>query len=185
MKLAVSSLKTVDYKQLLINHGEKVVIAVISLMIATVLYNSNWKATEKTPTALIDKVDNVRKEIEENPWSEKLEKQRAGLGKGNELASKVTQMLSPISVSAFGIQPLDPPLFPDKTLISMPRWLPVQDVIAEAGAAEFTLKPGMTPLDDSFVRRPPKEKDSKVKGPRERTRRREPTPPKKEKKGGD
>jgi hypothetical protein len=182
MKLALSSLKTVDYKQLLINHGEKVVIAIIGVMVATVLYNSNWKATEKTPTAFIEKADKAKKEIEENPWSEKSEKQKAGLGKGNELASKVSQMLTPINVSAFGIQPLDPPLHPDKTLISMPRWLPVQDVIAEAGAAEFTLKPGMQPLEESFIRKPPKEKDSKSKGPRERAKRKEATPPKKEKK---
>ena len=64
MKLAVPNLKTLDYKQLLINHAEKVVVAVIGLMIASVLYGSNWKGTEKTPTELIDKAEKSKQEIE-------------------------------------------------------------------------------------------------------------------------
>ena len=181
MKLALSSLKTVDYKQLFIDHGEKVVIAVVGLMVAAVLYGSNWKATDKTPTALTDKADKARQEIEERPWPEKQEKEKAGLGQGNELAGKVAQLLTPVSASAFGIRPLNPPLHPDKTLISMPRWLGVQHIIAEAGVAELQLKPGVPPLDESFIRKTPKEKEPKGKA-REHTKRRELNPPKKEKK---
>lgn len=180
MKLAVSSLKTVDYKQFFIDHGEKLVLVVIGLMIALVLYGSNWKATDKTPATLTGKADEAKQKIDERPWPAKEEEAKAGLGQGNELAGKVAQLLTPISASTFGIQPFYPPLHPDKTLISMPKWLAVQHVIATDGVADIQLKPDVPPLDDSFIRKTTKEKETKVKT-RER-RRREPTPPKKEKK---
>ena len=79
MKLSLSSLKTLDYKQLGIDHGEKVVIALIGLMMATVLFRSNWKGTDKTPNEITEKADKAMQQIEASPWPEKREsKSRAG-----------------------------------------------------------------------------------------------------------
>ena len=182
MKLSLSNLKTADYKQLLIDHGEKVVIAVVGLLIAGVLYGANWKATDKTPTQLTELADKAKQQIDQRPWPEKQEKEKAGLGQGNDLAGKVAQMLTPVSASVYGISPLNPPLHPDKTLISMPRWLPVQNLIADSGVAEISLKPGSPPLDDGgFIRKTPKEKEPKSKA-RDRAKRREANQPKKEEK---
>ncbi len=181
MKLAVPNLKTLDYKQLLINHAEKVVVAVIGLMIASVLYGSNWKGTEKTPTELIDKAEKSKQEIEAQAWPATAERKKAGLGKGNQLAEKVAELLSPISASPYAIPPLCPPLYPDKTLISMPHWLPVEHLVADYGVAEVATKPGECPLDDTTIRKPHKDRDKKDKSRRER-KRREPKPAAKEKK---
>src|SRR5580658_9174879 len=124
--MKMPNLKNIDYKQLGIDHGEKVVIALIALMIGSVLYGSNWKATDSSPTAMKERAEKTTKDIDERPWDEQREKRLAGLGQGNELAAKVTMLLSPISINGFSIEPFDPPLHPDKTLISTPRWLPVQ-----------------------------------------------------------
>jgi hypothetical protein len=183
--MKLPNLKTLDYKQLGIDHGEKAVIAVVALLIATVLYGSNWKGTDKSPTEIAEKADKAMQQIEANPWPEKVEKEKAGLGKGDELAEKVAILLTPISPRGFSIKPFDPPLHPDKTLISTPRWLPVQHLIADAGVAEITLKPGTPPLDESFIQTKPKEKEPRGKAARNRMRRREATPPQKKEKKED
>jgi hypothetical protein len=166
--MKMPNLKNFDYKQLGIDHGEKVVIALIALMICGVLYYSNWKATDKSPIELKERAEKTTKDIEERPWDAQREKRLAGLGQGNELAAKVTMLLSPISVNGFSIKAFDPPLHPDKTLISTPHWLPVQHLIADAGVAEFSMRPGIPPLDDGFIRKT-KGKDVK-KSRRERVR---------------
>jgi hypothetical protein len=176
MKLTASSLKTFDYKQFFINHGEKVAIALIGLMMAAFLYGTNWKATDKTPTELIDRAKKAQQEIEEHPWP--ADKKQA-LGQGTELAGKVAQLLSPVNAAAFAIAPFNSPLHPDKTLVSMPKWLPVDHLIASYGVAEFTMQPGVPPLDDGFIRNKPKEKEPRGKALRDRAKRREQTPPKK------
>lgn len=171
MKLAVSSLKNLDYKQLAIDHGEKVVIAFIGLLIASVLYGSNWKATDKSPSELKEKAEQAATKIEEQPWPATAERKKAGLGQGNQLADKVALLLTPVSASGFSIQPMNPPLHPDKMLISMPRWLPVQHLIADSGFADLSLRPGTPPLDEGFIRKEHKEKESKAKARRERMER--------------
>src|SRR5580658_1661235 len=101
--MKMPNLKNIDYKQLGIDHGEKVVIALIALMIGGVLYGSNWKGTEKSPTELKDRADKTEKEIDDRPWDEQKEKRANGLGKGNELAEKVAMLLTPVSGSGFSI----------------------------------------------------------------------------------
>jgi hypothetical protein len=182
MKLSLSSLKTLDYKQLGIDHGEKLVIALIGLMMVAVLYYSNWKGIDKSPNEITEKADKAMQQIEASPWPEKEEKTKAGLGKGDELAEKVALLLTPVSPTGFAIKPLNPPLHPDKTLISTPRWLPVQHMIADAGVADILMKAGVPPLDESFIPRKNKEKEPRSKAMRERMKRREAVPQKKEKK---
>jgi hypothetical protein len=168
--MKIPNLKNLDYKQLGIDHGEKVVIALIGLMIVSVLYYSNWKATDKSPTEMKERAEKTKKEFEERPWDEQREKRLAGLGQGNELAQKVSMLLSPVSATGFSIEPLNPPLHPDKTLISTPRWLPVQHMIADASVAQISMRPGTPPLEEGvFIRKPPKEKETKGKR-RERMR---------------
>jgi hypothetical protein len=169
--MKMPNLKNIDYKQLGINHGEKVVIALIGLMIGGVLYGSNWRATDKSPTELKERAEKTKKDIEERPWDEQREKRLAGLGQGNELAQKVSLLLTPTSVNGFEIKPFNPPLHPDKTLISTPKWLPVQHLIADASVADIALRPGTPLLDEGFIRKSGKEKEpSKFRARRERMR---------------
>jgi hypothetical protein len=182
--MKMPNLKNVDYKQLGIDHGEKVVIALIALMIGGVLYGSNWKATDKSPIELKDRAEKTAKDIEERPWDAQREKRAAGLGQGNELATKVTMLLSPISATGFSIAPFYPPLHPDKTLISTPHWLPVQHLIADASVADISMRPGIPAIEDGgFIRKAAKEKDTNKKSRRDRARKqRDAKEPKKEKK---
>ena len=140
--MKMPNFKNIDYKQLGIDHGEKVVIALIALMIGGVLYGSNWKGTDKSPIAMKDQADKTNKEIDERPWDEQREKRMAGLGQGNELAEKLATLLTPVSVSGFSIESFYPPLHPDKALISRPRWLPVQHLLADDLVAEISLRAG-------------------------------------------
>lgn len=183
--MKMPNLKNLDYKQLGIDHGEKVVIALIAIMIGGVLYGSNWKATDKSPTEMKERAEKTKKDFEERPWDEQREKRMAGLGQGNELAQKVTALLTPLNKTGFSIEPFAPPLHPDKTLISTPRWLPVQHLIADAGVAELSLRPGTPAPDDGFIRKPVKEKEPKAKNRMSRMRQREEKEAKKEKEKDD
>src|SRR6202451_3846464 len=159
MKLSASTFKNFDYKQFFINHGEKVAIAVVALLIGSVLMGSNWKATDKSPQELIDKAKKTQQVIEEHGWPDS---EKRALGQGNDLGTKVVQLLSPVSSSSFGIQAFNSPLHPDRTQILMPKWLPVEHLIAEYGVADLQMKPGIEPLNEGFVRNKPKEKESRA-----------------------
>ena len=143
------------------------------------------RATDKSPNEITEKADKAMQQIEASPWPEKDEKAKAGLGKGDELAEKVALLLTPVSPTGFAIKPLNPPLHPDKTLISTPRWLPVQHLIADAGVADILMKPGVPPLDESFIPKKTKEKEPRSKAMRERMRRREAGPAEKRKERGE
>ena len=52
MKLDVSRLKSFDYKQFGIDHGEKIGIALIAIFVALALWETNWREMSITPEQL-------------------------------------------------------------------------------------------------------------------------------------
>jgi len=157
MKLSASTLKNIDYKQFFIDHGEKVGMGVIALLLGLALLGTAWTPYPKTPVEMHDEATQALEEIKQQSWPDKDKKQLAG---DFDLSGKVSQLLTPIDAAPFALRSFNEPLHHDKLRIRSPRWLPVMDLIANADFANLSMDPSVPPVEENFVRKP-KEKDDK------------------------
>jgi hypothetical protein len=162
MKLAVPNLKNVDYKQLGIDHGEKVAIAIVGLLLLFVLWSTNWKQpVAESPAELADQATNVDEQIKKQPWPPG----EIGLLKtGTDLNVRATSLLTPVELSPWLLPvPMNKPYHPDRTLITKPKWLAVRDLIADAQVADLEMDPKVPPLKEGFRKLKKDEKPDKAK----------------------
>src|SRR5580704_12536805 len=162
MKLAVPNLKNVDYKQLGIDHGEKVAIAIVGLLLLFVLWSTNWKQpVAESPAELADQATNVDEQIKKQPWPPG----EIGLLKtGTDLNVRVTSLLTPVELSPWLLPvPMNKPYHPDRTLITKPKWLAVRDLIADAQVADLEMDPKVPRLNENFRKLKKDEKPDKAK----------------------
>jgi hypothetical protein len=149
MKLAVPNLKTLDYKQLAIDHGEKLAVAIIGLLLLFVLYSTKWaKPVAEAPVELIAKAASAEDTIKKASWPET---EMKTLKTGTDFNGKVTAMLTPLEYSPWVLPiPLNKPYHPDRSLISRPKWLAVKNLIADAQAIDVQMDPKMARLIEGF-----------------------------------
>ena len=164
MKLAVPNLKTLDYKQLGIDHGEKLAIAIIGLLLVFVLWSTKWsKPIAESPTELIEQANSTDEQIKKQPWPESEAKL---LKTGMDLNGRTTSLLTPLELSPWVLPiPLNKPYHPDRTLIKKPKWLAVKDLIADAQAVDIEMDPKIARLNEGFRKlkkeEPPKQDKAK------------------------
>jgi hypothetical protein len=166
MKLAVPNLKTLDYKQLGIDHGEKVVIAIIGLVLLFVLWSTKWtKPIEETPTELTEQAKSTEEKIKTQPWPELDAK---NLKTGVDLRGRATALLTPLEVTPWVLPiALNKPYHPDRTLIGRPKWLAVKDLRADAQAVDLEMDPKVGRMNDGFKKlkkEDPSKQDKAKKG---------------------
>ena len=76
MKNLIAKLKTADYKQVAIDHGEKLVAGLLGLMLLFALLTTSWSTYEKTPQELTDKVDGAKQAIAGKTWADSEDAQK-------------------------------------------------------------------------------------------------------------
>ncbi len=92
--MKVPNLKTLDYKQLGIDHGEKLAIAIVGLLLLFVLWTTKWsQPIAKAPTELIDQAATTEEKIKKQAWPVSETK---ALNTGTDLNAKAVAMLSPL-----------------------------------------------------------------------------------------
>lgn len=74
MKFSAASLKNADYKKLLINHGEKLVIGVVALLVLLVLWRTNWSRYQGTPEQMSESAEKADQLLAKSQWSPELNK---------------------------------------------------------------------------------------------------------------
>ncbi|HET6328959.1 MAG TPA: hypothetical protein VFG04_30020 [Planctomycetaceae bacterium] len=162
MKLAVPNLKTLDYKQLGIDHGEKLAIAIIGLLLAFVLWSTRWKQPiAESPPELVERAVGAEDKIKKQAWP----KGEVDLLKtGADLHGRATALLTPLEFSPWILPiPLNKPYHPDRTLISRPKWLAVKDLLADAQVVDLEMDPKIPRLNDGFKKMKKEEKPDKAK----------------------
>jgi hypothetical protein len=162
MKLAVPNLKTLDYKQLGIDHGEKLAIAIIGLLLLFVMYSTRWKQPiSESPTELVNQATTADETIKKQAWPEAEIKV---LKTGTDLNARANALLTPLDVSAWLLPiPLNKPYHPDRTLISRPKWLAVKELMADAQVADLEMDPRVARLDEGFRKLKKDDKPEKAK----------------------
>ncbi|HEV8068396.1 MAG TPA: hypothetical protein VGP76_11720 [Planctomycetaceae bacterium] len=149
MKLAVPNLKTLDYKQLGIDHGEKLAIGIVGLLLLFVLWSTRWaKPIAESPTELIEEAKSTDEKIKKQAWPEADAK---ALKTGTDLRGRATALLTPLELNPWVLPiALNKPYHPDRTLITKPKWLAVKNLIADAQAVDLEMDPKVARLNEGF-----------------------------------
>ena len=72
MKLSVDRLKSIDWKQFGVNHGEKIALGFVGLMVVMILFmGTRWKTfQEKQPDELVSQVEKEQQALTAATWPE-------------------------------------------------------------------------------------------------------------------
>ncbi|HXY34391.1 MAG TPA: hypothetical protein VEI07_09200, partial [Planctomycetaceae bacterium] len=175
MKLAVPNLKTLDYKQLGIDHGEKLAIAIIGLLLLLVLWSTKWThPIKETPAELINTATTTDEEIKKNPWGED---QAKLLKTGTDLTARATALLTPMESSPWVLPiALNKPYHPERSLITRPKWLAVKYLVADATVVDLEMDPKVARLNEGF-KKLKKEEPAKEKAKKSENKEKEPEEP--------
>jgi hypothetical protein len=147
--MKMPNLKTLDYKQLGIDHGEKLAIGVVALLVAWVLWSTRWsKPIAQAPAELVADATSTDEKIKTQPWPAT---EAAKYKTGDDLKGDVVALLKPLELSPWLLpMQMNKPYHPDRTLITKPKWLAVSDLRADAQAVDLEMDPKLARLDDGF-----------------------------------
>jgi hypothetical protein len=130
MKKLVEKFKGLNYKQLGIEHGEKLVLGFVLLIIVFALGGgTSWSHYANNPETLKKNAAQAAARIEAEPWPQAHQGQ---FPVGGLLTNRVQQMLAPLESNAFAFGDVAPyvPLYKPKEKIKNPGWLAIEQLIA-------------------------------------------------------
>ena len=182
MKPSLSGIKNIDWKQLVVNHGEKIALGVVGLLVLFIVTaGTRWSTfQEKQPQEIKDQVVAEEQTLLAATWPDT---EKVAYPSAYDIKELVSQRQGPIDSRPYVFQPSHPmkaPLHRQQKKIEEPEWLSPQDpevypgqiAIAIAnpdmqmgiqGMGEFAGGEGSnadgfglpaTNLDDPFGRRP-------------------------------
>ncbi len=138
MKLSTAGLKNLDYKQVAVDHGEKVVFVLIAMVVVWALYGTRWLPYQKSPDELSAMADDAKEEIVNAPWPESEAKQ---FQPKIQLAEQVDRLLADVNASRYNFStPYVWPLYRQKEPISEPRYVAVEHLISSPGQVLVPMK---------------------------------------------
>jgi len=140
MKLSAGKLKGMNFKKILLNHGEKVGLGVVCLLTMFVLMRTSWSDPFKPnkPDEMVDQSNKAEKAIRESRWP-KEEAEKYPLV--DTLGQEVKRMTSPVALSRFAYStPMTFPLYVKEEPIKEPTWIPVQQLMAGTHRTLFEMR---------------------------------------------
>ncbi len=139
MKNFVAKLKGLDYKQLVLEHGEKFVLGVVIVLVLVALGGTKWGRYERMPEEFDQKVNAGTSNLAASKWPDE---KRQEVESVKVVSVAVDQLLSEVSVNKFEYAtPMDHPIYKKKEKIKEPRWLAVQDLIVDDGRVIIRERP--------------------------------------------
>ncbi len=131
MKFSVSDLKNLNYKQLLIDHVEKFIFAIILLCVINFLFGTRWKPYDRTPQELIDQVTEKEEQFKISTWPDEAKEK---FNNSSNIIEEVKSVFEPLSVSEFASKEgLFEPLIKPNRPYEEPELLPLEKIIASVG----------------------------------------------------
>lgn len=132
MKNLLAKIKGVNYKQVLIEHGEKLVLGLIGLFVMICLGGTSWSRYDKLPKEFQDKVEAGERNIQNSTFT--LEEQNKY--KPLEIMQAVQTLQSPLESGRYQYSTdWFWPMYPTTIKISEPKWLAPIQPIADFGKA--------------------------------------------------
>ncbi len=130
MKNLAAKLKGLNYKQALIDHGEKVVLGVIGLLVLICLAGTSWSRYDKQPEEFTKKVEQGEAAIRASAWTKEKE---AEFKSSRDISQAVKMLHSPLDTSRYVYSTnWYWPMYPTGVKVSEPRWFaPIQPIANE------------------------------------------------------
>lgn len=134
MKGLMAKLKGLQFKQLLIAHGEKIVLGTVGLIVLMALATTQWSGTDKRPDDLYEKAATAGTKLHTGEWpKDRQEKFQPSTYQASALAmfTKLnnTEGMSPYSFD----KPMSFPLYARQEPRVETAWPVVQHLLADAG----------------------------------------------------
>ncbi len=131
MKNFLSKLKGLNYKQVVIEHGEKGIFGLIGLFVLGSLGGTSWSRYDKTPGGFVDKVVQGRKNIQASAWTQERSQPFAN---ARGISDDVQKLHSPLDVSLFDYKTdWYWPMYPQQERVKEPKWFQPSEAIADVG----------------------------------------------------
>ncbi len=140
MKDLIEKLKDLDYKQLLMAHGEKIVLGMVGLFVLFSLGSSHWIRYDRKPDEFRAKVVTGEQNLSESQWPAETKKK---FDTQKDVGAAVNEMFSETSIEKYSFRtPFIWPLYTRKVKVRDPEYLPVQQLLATPGKVilEFVSK---------------------------------------------
>ncbi len=140
MKNIGAKLKGMDYKQLLVDHGEKLAFGLVGLFSVFALLSTNWSSfSEFTPEDLTRSISSATSQLESREWPEE---QRGQHTETDSVREKSTHLRSEVDVRPYEYTvEMTWQLYPPVKKVQEPKWLRVEDVIADYGQVIVPILP--------------------------------------------
>ncbi|HUG90201.1 MAG TPA: hypothetical protein VML55_05180 [Planctomycetaceae bacterium] len=141
-----ANLKGLDFKQLLIAHGEKAGVAVVVLFsLFAVTGMTRWATyQEKTPEELVVKVQDETQNLQQSQWPDE---ERQQFLPRHDITQSATMMVAKVDVTDFKYQfgqKLIQSLYKYQEPMREPEWLKVEELIATPVRAPIQVTPTAT-----------------------------------------
>ena len=137
----MKKLKSIDFKALFVNHGEKFGLALIVMVVLLALGSTSWSRYPGTPEDLDKKAKDARQRFSSptgNPWP----KEKAESFKVVDFTDRAGQLFARLDQDKYAFSTeLTHPLYRKRELAREPEYLPVEFLIADAGLAILGVSP--------------------------------------------
>lgn len=164
MKDLLARIKSYDYKQFALKHGEKIGLGVVGVIVVTCLALTNWASGYSgTPYDMVEKADKVAATLRANKWPEDEKKQFLPVVTAD---AEVKNVLAPLDIARFDWQePFSRKIYERRLPADEAEWLAALDLRAIPGSAPIEVLPPLeAPAaedDDSGTSKKKSDKDKK------------------------
>src|SRR5437868_3023624 len=158
MKDLITRIKTLDYKQFALTHGEKIGMGLVVLTVVACLALTNW-ASEYSgePRDMEEQADKVGRDLKNKGWPEEYRKEFLPYLAADGELEKVT---APIDLALFdwGV-PMSPKLYERQLPADEPKWVLASDLRTHSGTMPMGVQlPNEEPAEDAKPKKPEKRK---------------------------
>lgn len=143
----MKKLKGLNWKQFFVNHFEKLVFGLVILIGLGALAMSRWAPYRaKNPAELQAQVVQAEQQHAQGTWPEEKQQEYADV---NDISAKAEALLASLDVNRFMFSANQPGFFPpvidNKQPIGDIEWLPIDQMIADAGRVLISTAPAFDP----------------------------------------
>lgn len=132
------SLKNVNWKRVGIDHGEKIVLAVVALLVLLILVSAPWATETRDPEKLVTNVSESQAKVHASTWPDA---ERAKYATQSGIGEQVGKLMTAVDVTKFWYKTdMIWPLVRREEPIREPEFLPVDSLQATSGRTTIEMQ---------------------------------------------
>jgi hypothetical protein len=147
----LTKIKTLNYKQFALQHGEKIGLGIIGLVAVICLGMTNWASDfTGTPEDMVRTTDEVDRKLKSNPWPEPAKQEFLAPATSDV---EVGRVLAEVDLKKYEwTTPMSPKLYPKQSPADEVDWVPVTQLYARSGQMPMAVVP--PPASDTLADEP-------------------------------